>query len=291
MALDYLNSLTFLNGSIIMMVEIAIVLALTVIIAKTVSMLLSRSYKEMSRSIKIDRTQFLVLRRLVVLAVYVFGIIISGSMIPGLSTLGVSLLASAGIIAVIVGFAAQQTFSNIIAGVFIAIFEPFRVGDKISIKDEYGTVEDITLRHTVVRTWEEKRIIIPNSKMGEEFIINYSIKDPKMLGVLNIGISYDSDIDKARKIMTEEALKHPDLKKDVRGKDNAFLSKEELVKVRLTELTDFAQNMRLYFWAPDKTTAIGMKFDLIEAIKKRFDKEGVEIPFPYRTIVYKKDLK
>lgn len=282
--------LNFGNGFVVLFVEIAAILAVTVFAAKSVGTILNRYFRRMSRNLSIDQTQFVILRRLVVFVIYILGLAAAGSLIPGLSGIGVSLLASAGVIAIIFGFAAQQTFSNVIAGVFIAIFEPIRVGDKVAIKDEYGVVEDITLRHTVIRTWQEKRLIIPNSKMGEEYIINYSIRDPKILGTLEVGIAYDADIDLARKIMVEEALKHPDVMKKVEGPDHEFLKKEDIVTVRLVELTDFAQKLRLYFWAPDQSTSIKTKFDLTESIKKRFDAEGIEIPFPYRTIVYKKDL-
>lgn len=282
--------LEFGNGILSLMLKIIVVLAATIVVARAASMFLKHSFARISRNLSIDETQFLVFRRLVILLIYALGLAAAGSMVPGLKTVGVSLLASAGVIAIIVGFAAQQTFSNVISGVFIALFEPFKVGDWVTIKEEYGRVEDITLRHTVIRTWQEKRIIIPNSKIGEEYIVNYSIKNPRILGILDMGISYDSDIDKARKIMLEEVEKNERTLKKVWGPTNEFLGREELFKVRLIELTDFAQTMRLYFWAPDQTTFIKTKYELTEAIKKRFDKEGIEIPFPYRTIVYKKDM-
>jgi cold shock CspA family protein len=92
------------------------------------------------------------------------------------------------------------------------------------------------------------------------------------------------DIDEARRIMVEIALNHPDLLKKVVGKGSEFLGKDALANVRLIELTDFAQKLRLYYWAPERSTAIKMKHDLTESIKKRFDSEGIEIPFPYRGI-------
>jgi len=271
--------------------EIVLVLGLMLFAAKSVNVFLNRYFNQLSRRLRIDKTQFVVLRRLIVFVVYALGLALAGSMIPGFANLGVSLLASAGILAVIIGFAAQHTFSNVISGVFIAIFEPFRVGDKVQIQDDYGIVEDITLRHTVIKTWQEKRIVIPNSRIGEESIINYSIRDPKMLGILEIPISYDSSIDKARKIMLGEAEKHQGVLKEVTTSDNEFLPKGVKYKVKLVELTDHAQMMRLYFWAPDKTKEMLICADLTESIKKRFDKEGIEVPYPYRTIVYKKDIK
>ncbi|MFH1586509.1 MAG: mechanosensitive ion channel family protein [Candidatus Diapherotrites archaeon] len=279
------------GADLVLVVQITLIIIGSAVIAHLIDFLLLRYFRKTSRALKIDETQFVILRRLALVGIYLAGIIIAGSLIPGFSGLGVSLLASAGILAVVVGLAAQQTLSNVIAGVSIAVSQPFRVGDKLTIKDDYGEVEDITLRHTVINTWDNKRIIIPNSKISEEYITNYSIKDPKILGTLNIGISYDSNIDKARKIMLDEAKKNDNVMKVVKGKDSEFLHKDEVILVRLTDLTDFAQNMRLYFWAQDQSTAKKTNYELTEAIKKRFDKEGIEIPFPYHTIVYKKDLE
>ncbi|MBU0662573.1 mechanosensitive ion channel family protein [Candidatus Micrarchaeota archaeon] len=278
------------NGQLGLLVDISIILAATVILAKIFDMIILGPFRQMSRNLKVDETRFLIVRRLITLLIYVFGIVIAATMVPGFSSIGVSLLASAGVLAVVLGLAAQQTFSNIIAGIFIGIYKPFRVGDKLKINEEYGEVEDITLRHTVINTWQNIRLIIPNSKISEQAILNYSIMDPKILSKPEIGISYDSDIDLARKIMTEEANKHPGVLKDVR-KGNEYIGKDEVVRVRLISLGDFSQTLRLLYWAKDRPTSINTDFELLEAIKKRFDKEGVEIPYPYRTIVYKKDMK
>jgi len=279
------------NNLLSLTVLIAALLIATVIFAKVISVLLKRAFKDISRSARINPTQFIVLQRLIVLGIYILGFSLAASMIPGMSGIWVSLFASAGVLAIVVGFAAQQVFSNVISGIFIAVFKPFRVGDRISVKGENGTVDDITLRHTVIRTWKNEFVVIPNAKIGEENITNYSMKDPTIVGTLEIGIGYGSDIDKARKIMIEEATKHEDTLKKSKGADTDFLKRDEKAMVRLTELTDFAQKMTLYFWAEDKLAEMKIRYALTEAIKKRFDKEGIEVPFPYRTIVYKSDLE
>jgi small-conductance mechanosensitive channel len=108
---------------------------------------------------------------------------------------------------------------------------------------------------------------------------------------VDIGISYDSDIDLARKIMIEEAKKHYNTMtlSQIRRHD-ASIQENDVVAVRLTELGDFAMNLRLLIWVEDRSLAYNTGCDIREAIKKRFDAEGIEIPFPYRTIVYKNDL-
>jgi small-conductance mechanosensitive channel len=153
---------------------------------------------------------------------------------------------------------------------------------------EYGVVEDITLRHTIITNFENKRIIIPNSVVGSETIINDNIEDAKICRWVEIGISYDSDVELATRIMQEEALRHPSCI-DVRSRKQKS-KKEPQVNVRLISFGDFSVNLRAYVWTNDPFNAMQMHSDINKEIKKRFDAEGVEIPFPYHTLVYKKDL-
>ena len=104
-----------------------------------------------------------------------------------------------------------------------------------------------------------------------------------------MGISYDSDIDLAKRIMSEEIKKHP-LFIDNRTEADLLAGKDS-VKVRVVGCDDFSIRLRGYYWTPNQPASLISRYELIESIKKRFDREGVEIPFPYRTIVYKKDMK
>ena len=175
-----------------------IILVATGIVARIVGVFLRQYFKGVSRRLKVSETTYVVFRRLVVALIYVIGIIVLISIIPGLEKLTISLVAGAGFAAIVLGLAAQNAFSNIVSGIFLAIFQPFRVGDYVTVRDEHGKIEDITLRHTVIKTWDNRRLIIPNAVIGEEAVINFSISDPKTLWYVNVGISYDSDIDKAR---------------------------------------------------------------------------------------------
>ncbi|MCD4768138.1 MAG: mechanosensitive ion channel family protein, partial [Methanosarcinales archaeon] len=199
--------------------------------------------------------------------------------------------AGAGFAGIIIGFAAQSTLANIMSGISLAVFHPFRVGDIVTIHNEYGTISDLTLRHTVVVTWDNRRLIIPNSIISEEAIINWSIEDPTVIWPVNIGISYDSDIDLARSIMEAEARDHPNVMDHYEvSRIHLEVTEGSEVKVLLTELGDFAVNLRLMIWVRDRSLAYFTGCELMESIKKRFDVEGIEIPFPYRTILYKKDM-
>ena len=224
-----------------------------------------------------ERTFRTLISRLLVVAIYIFGAIMVIYQIPPLNRLAVTLLAGAGVAGLAIGFAAQDSLSNVISGIFLAVFHPFRVGDFIDFSGEYGQIEDLTLRHTTIKTWDGRRIFVPNSIMGSQPIINWSITDPIITYPIIVGIAYDADIDKAREIMLDVAKRHP------------LVLKNHEIAVRVTELGDFAVNMRLSVDVPNRDVAWTTACDLREAIKKRFDKEGIEIPYPYRNLIIHRD--
>ena len=228
---------------------------------------------------KIDQTVVRYIMRIKNLAIALIAVLVYASLVPGLKALFGTLIAGAGITALVLGFAAKSTLANLISGLSLAIYRPFHIGDMVTIENEYGTVEDITLRHTIVRTWEHKRLIIPNEKIDSLTLVNYSIIDPTMLCIVEVGVSYDTDIDLARGLVLEEANNCPHR-----------LGRGDAPWVRVIGHDDFAIRLRLYVWVPDVNAMWLAKFWLLENIKKRFDREGVEIPFPYRTVVFKKDL-
>jgi small conductance mechanosensitive channel len=300
------------------LIFILIVTVSTIFVARLANHLMQSYLKNASDRLHVDMTTFRMFRHITVAAIYFMGLLIIIFSIPDLQNIATALLASAGLAGIIIGFAAQSTLSNIIAGLSLAIFQPFRVGDRVNIMNEYGKVTDLNLRHTVVTTWDNRRLIIPNSIISEESIINWTIEDPAIIWPIDIGISYDADIDFARKLMVEEARKHPNVMPPHKVEYNVlrpgFRKKESQktglldiypalytvdpdfrergdVEVHVTELGDFAVNMRLLVWFKDRSVSYGSGCEIREAIKKRFDKEGIEIPFPYRTIVYKKDLE
>lgn len=228
---------------------------------------------------RLDRTVIRYMLRVKNLLIFIVAFMFYASLVPGLRALMGTLVAGAGITALVVGFAAKSTLANLISGLSLAIYRPFRIGDIVDIEGEYGTIEDITLRHTIVRTWEYKRLIIPNEKIDSISLINYSIVDPKILCRIEMGISYDTDIDLARRIVLDEAVKCPHRDPNA---DEPWM--------RVISHGDFSIGIRLYVWVENVDNAWLAKFWLLENIKKRFDLEGIEIPFPYRTLVYKKDL-
>lgn len=261
------------------------VLVATFLIAWLFNRLFTRFIQKSSLIMKNDPTNYQFLRHFIRAIIYIVGFSIAIYMMPPLRAIAGSILAGAGILAVAVGFASQNALSNLISGLFIILFKPFRVNDRLRIRDTLaGIVEDITLRHTVIRDFENRRIIIPNSVMNQEIIINADFQDDNICRWVELGISYSSDIDKAKAIIKEEAIKHP-LHIDVRTPKDIADGKEDVV-VRVLSLGEYSVNLRAYVWADNQANAFIMGCDLLESIKKRFDAEGIEIPFPYRNIIH-----
>jgi len=154
--------------------------------------LISIAIKKNSKILGVSPTTYVFLKNSISFILYSVGIFWIFYNIPYFKTLGSALFAGAGIFAAVIGFASQKAFSNIISGLFILIFKPFRVGDIIEISaNSKGVVEEITLRHTVIRDYEFRRVVIPNAIISEQTIINSTITDEKIRKHIEIGISYD----------------------------------------------------------------------------------------------------
>ncbi len=284
MLLDFIDNEYLRYG-----VFIVIVILAAFLVSSILRKFLNHFIKRYSAMIMTDPTNFSFVKNSVSLLIYTAAIIIIFYKIPSLRTLGTALFAGAGIFAAIIGFASQKAFSNIISGIFILIFKPFRVGDTVEFGGtKKGIVEEITLRHTVIKDYENRRILVPNSIISDDTIINSNVTDTRIRKHVCFGISYDSDIDKAIAIIQDEAQNHP-LFKDVRTREE---KKKDVnpVLVRVIGLSDFSVDLKAYVWTDGNDNAYSMMTDLHKTVKQRFDMEGVEIPFPYRTVVYKTDL-
>jgi small-conductance mechanosensitive channel len=283
--MEKILAITWVKYSIITVASLLVAF----IISKILRILITNFMKLSAKKLKVDHTQFNFFKNAVTFFVFLGAIIFIFYSIPELKTLSITLFAGAGILTAIALFASQQAFANIVSGVFIVIFKPFRVNDLVDIGNlPKGRVEDITLRHTVIRNFENRRMIIPNAVISSEIVINSSIVEESVCNFIEMGISYDSDVDKAMEIMRSEALAHPNFV-DNRSEDE---KKEGVppVNVRVIGFGDSSVYLRAYVWTKDHSSGFVLKTELNKSIKEQFDKQGIEIPFPYRTIVYKKDI-
>ena len=269
--------------------DIGIILLVTIVLAYLYNRIANRYIQKILITHDKDLTGFQFVKHAITALIYVLGIAAALSQIPDLKTLGHSLLAGAGILSVVVGLAAQQSLGNLFSGIMIVIFKPFRINDRVTINDKTGFVEDINLRQVVLRDFENNRIIIPNTLVNSEVIINNQMNDPKVCNKFTIGIGYSSDIDKAFAIIRKEAEKHP-LHIDNRSADDKKNNVPAVI-VRVVELADSSVNLTAWIWSANKGDGFVMLCDLMKSVKERFDNEGIEIPFPQRTISYAKTDK
>lgn len=230
-----------------------------------------------------DPTTYKFLRYVMVFVICFIGLLLGLMAFPSLKGVAQTALGGAGVIALIAGVASQEALSNLVGGVFIVSFKPFKIGDVVKVSDTMvGTVTDITLRHTVIRNFENKMIVIPNAIMNKEKLINYDLGELKCCEHVEMNISYDSDIDLAKKILQEECEQHPlilDNRSELDKKDG-----KPIVKTALTKINDSSLTVRAWAWSASFGDSFTLKCDVFESTKKRYDKEGIELAFPSRTI-------
>lgn len=172
-----------------------------------------------------------------------------------------------------IGFALQDMIKNFAAGIFIFTDKPFRIGDWIEWDGNAGVVEDISLRVTRVKTFDNELLTVPNGDLMDGVIKNPVAKD-KLRVKFVFGIGYDDDIPEATEIIIEEAEKHDGILDD------------PAPSVRLTELGDSSVGLQSRIWISDPSRAdyVKTRGEYIEAVKQRFDEEDINIPYPNRTI-------
>ncbi|MBP7272424.1 MAG: mechanosensitive ion channel family protein [Saprospiraceae bacterium] len=249
----------------------------------------SRFIQKSTAIIHNDPTNYKFVGHFLMAVIYIIGFSWAIYEVPKLRSLASSLLAGAGILAVAVGFASQQALGNIISGLFIVIFKPFRVNDRLKLRDNSlsGIVEDITLRHTIIRDFENRRIIIPNAVINQEIITNSDFGDDKICKFIEVDISYEANLETAKKILEHEILHHP-LHIDARTTEQIANGDPE-VPVKVISLGEYAIRIRGWAWTKDSASAFDLYCDIIENIKKRFDEEHIEIPYPHRIIIHRKE--
>jgi|TARA_Y100000034_G_scaffold100945_1_gene124861 small-conductance mechanosensitive channel len=195
-----------------------------------------------------------------------------------LSSLGIKgllmpMLTSAGVLGIVLGFAMRDSLSNVFAGIALFMDEPFKIGDMVQIGELSGKLYDIGLRSTQIKTFDNNLIILPNNFVAESHIINYSKSDPKIRVNVNVSISYESNIDKAKKVLIELAEKNKNVMKD------------PAPDIRVEKLGDSGIEICLRVWIPNSNMRKQVPSDLRYKILKEFAKNRIEIPYPRRYII------
>ncbi len=191
----------------------------------------------------------------------------------GIDTSGLTaLVASFG---VCIGLAVNGALSNLAGGVLIILTRPFRIDDYIEAQGYSGTVEDIHITYTRLRTPDNKIIFVPNGPLSSDTIVNYSLQDLRRVDEV-FSISYTTDFRKAQQIVTEICTAHP------------LVLQDPAPFVRIGEHAASSINITTRVWVNNEDYWT-VKFDLLEQVKERFDKEGIEIPFNQMDVHIKRD--
>lgn len=235
---------------------------------------------------KFDETSMVFFRKLLVTVVYILGLACVLYLIPPLRTFATSILASAGIMAMAIGLASQEALSNFVSGIFIILAKPFRIGDMVSLDSgQTGKVTEITIRHTIITTAENRQVIVPNSKINSAIITNSTIKDTRTCVFVEVGVAYSENLDHCIDEMRKVIEADPRVLDKRTEKEKA--DGVEKVIIRVLELGSSSITLRAYVWAPNPADAFVLKCDLLKAVKDHYDEVGIEIPYPYMNVVRK----
>ncbi|MBF7051833.1 mechanosensitive ion channel family protein [Halomonas sp. KAO] len=239
--------------------------------------LLGALVSRLARRARLRRNLIDVLAMLTHLTVWLIGLLVAITLVfptvtpaKALTTLGLGSLA--------VGFAFKDIFENFLAGLLILWREPFKIGDHIAVEEHEveGLVELITVRDSHIRRTDGQRIVVPNALLFENPVIVRTDRDVRRTSII-VGIAYDEDVDAAREVIGD-AVRHVDsVRDDVRD-----------IQVFAKAFGESSIDFEVTWWTGSKPVDIRSSRDqVVAAIKRALDEHGIEIPFPYRTLVFK----
>jgi len=237
------------------------------VVGKWVVNLITRGVRTLMQRQEVDKTLETFIGNLLRMVLMVFVIIAAISAV-GIQT--TSLIAVIGAAGLAVGLALQGSLSNFAAGVLIVMFRPYKVGDFIEGAGIAGVVESVQILQTILKTGDNKQVIVPNSQIMGSIITNYSANETRRVDMV-VGVSYGDDLDKVRKTLAELV-----------AADDRILD-DPACTIAVSELADSSVNFVVRPWVRTQDYWPVM-FGLTEAIKKRFDQEGISIPFPQRDV-------
>ena len=189
--------------------------------------------------------------------------------IAAINQLGIqttSIIAVLGAAGLAIGLALQGSLSNFAAGILIVIYRPYKVGDYIQADNHLGTVDDIQIFSTVLKTPDNKLVVVPNGSIMNGSIVNFSNQDKRRVDII-ASCSYEDDIDKVKSVLA-----------DILSRDDRILN-EPKPRIAVSELADSSVNFIVRPWVKN-SDYIDVYYSLLEEIKKRFDQEGIAIPYP-----------
>ena len=240
-------------------------------VGRMIARLVTKGLHNVMQSQEVDKILETFVCNLAYWALMLFVIIAAINQIGVQTTSLIAIMAAAGLA---IGLAWQGSLANFAAGVLIVMFRPYRVGDFVEAAGIAGVVLQVQILTTILKTGDNKQIIVPNGQIMNSIITNFSAHDTRRVE-MTVGVSYDDDLDKVRNTI-----------QDLVNADERILKDPECL-IAVSELADSSVNFTVRPWV-NTADYSGVKFDLTEAIKKRFDKDGISFPFPQQDVhIYK----
>lgn len=271
----------FLDKYLDKFISIVVIIVIIVVVNKVLDELINRTIRRKRK--KNVTTLLMFIKRIKKLILYSLMILLCLEQFDAFHKFSITVLSGLGIGSVVLGLAAQESMKNFFGSLALVIGDAYEVGDFIecSMQGVSGTVEDITMRHTIIRTINNRRVIIPNSQMNSYIIENFNYKDNENVKLVDYSISYESDIDKAISIIKDE------MKKLYKPSKKGINKDVEFPKVRVASWNDSSISLRAWVWGKDNSDVYDNMYKLNYVIKKRFDEENIEIPYPHVVVTKK----
>lgn len=243
-------------------------IVIAIVVARLVDFVLARRDRAMLKLLgrepaRADRTRYIMIRRLVFIGILFVGVGIALLQIPEVSTLARAMLASAVIVAGVIGIAARAPIANLVSGIMIAFSQPVRLTDYISVDGEFGTVERISLLYTYIRGDDGRRVVIPNEAFAMKAVHNYSMGSAGSMVGIDLSLPLDADIDRIAQAMLEvgESLAP------------APMGKHDTVEV--ADISGGGVTLRLHAWAADPLRRGEIASALRAALFRRLTGDGL----------------
>lgn len=271
----------FLDKYLDKFISIVVIVAIIVFVNRVLDELINRTIRRKRK--KNVTTLLMFIKRIKKLILYSLMVLLCLEQFDAFHKFSITVLSGLGIGSVVLGLAAQESMKNFFGSLALVIGDAYEVGDFIecSMQGVSGTVEDITMRHTIIRTINNRRVIIPNCQMNSYIIENFNYKDNENVKLVDYSISYEADIDKAISIIKDE------MKKLYRPSKKGINKDVEFPKVRVASWNDSSISLRAWVWGKDNSDVYDNMYKLNYVIKKRFDEENIEIPYPHVVVTKK----
>jgi small-conductance mechanosensitive channel len=218
---------------------------------------------------RLDAGMQYTLTRIIHYLIMIVGAVV-GFQFIGIDLTGLAIIL--GFLSVGIGFGLQNITSNFVAGLILLLERPIKVGDRIMVGNQEGDVVEINIRSTTIRTLNNVAVIVPNSEFVSSKVENWSYGDETVRVDVNVGVSYESDVETVIRSLREVAAEHPEVLKN------------PAPDVLHAGFGDSAWNMRLRIWLADSRRHLEVHSEINWAIVRKFQENGVEIPFPQRDL-------